>query len=86
MAPLTEAELERSRRRSAETRRAAKSLHARTRATRARTRGILVATDELRGRLVLHSPWSDLPWRLPPRDVGQVLVSVRGGQEAPDGP
>lgn len=83
MAPLID-ECEASRRRSTKTRLASASLRAHTRATRARTSGILLHAHELRERLVVHSAWSDLPWRLPPRDFAHVLVSVLGGLDAAD--
>jgi len=45
-----------------------------------RARRTLRVLAERRERLVFASPWSELPWRLPPPDLRDVLVPLPGGQ------
>jgi hypothetical protein len=62
--------------RAFEVRLESESLRLRTRDTLRRSRAARLARGELRSRLVVPSPWSELPWRLPPPELRQVLVAL----------
>ena len=64
---------------SAELRLAAQSLRNRNRETLQRSRALKLTSERRRRELVLPSPWSSLPWRLPAADLAQVLLALPGG-------
>ena len=66
-----------TRERSAELRRASQRLRQRSEATK-RVAQLAIAAQRSRSEAwVLPSPWSTLPWRAPSRELDQVLVAVK---------